>query len=359
MTMPSPAFWRLPALLFALLTGTAQAGWFFVAPDGSDGASGRSVDSAFETVQKALEEAQPGDTVVLQPGRYAQDIRTVRAGRPGAPIRLVGPPDAVIVGAGRAYVVEIRHSHVVLSGFSVDGQVDPGESANDFRDKLVYAQGDHGDGGLTGVVIEHLSLRNARGECLRLKGDAVDNEIADNDISDCGLGHYRFDHPVKSAEGIYIGTADDQIEGDRPDRSTGNRVLRNHIRDTGECIDIKEGSSGTRVAGNVCLRQKDPLSGGISVRSNRNLIEGNLVDRSTGAGIRLGGDAEDQGIDNVVRHNQLQYNVEGGLKIMRTPQAEICGNVIRQPADFREVRFGDDGSVEILDECSMDSEGAR
>ena len=172
----------------------------------------------------------------------------------------------------------------------------------------------------------------------------------------CGLAHLRFDQPLKNAEAIYVGTAPEQVDSARLDRSTDNRILRNRIRDVGECIDIKEGADRTLVAHNVCLHQKDPESGGINVRSNGNRVEFNLVDHSTGAGIRLGGDADTQGVDNRVRYNRLQYNAEGALKIMRGPQDAICGNVIRQPARFRALRYGDGVSVPVRESCSGDQE---
>ena len=34
--------------------------------------------------------ALPGDTVLVGPGRYAEEVRTVRPGRPGAPVRILG-----------------------------------------------------------------------------------------------------------------------------------------------------------------------------------------------------------------------------------------------------------------------------
>ena len=158
--------------LLVLFAGTAEAAWYFVAPDGSDGASGRSIDAPFETVQKALEAAGPGDTILLQPGHYPQDVRSVRAGRAHAPIRIVGSANAVITGAGSSYVIELRHSHLHLSDFAVDGRTGEGAAADDYRDKLIYAHGESEEGGLTGLRIQHLSLRNARGECVRLKGAA-------------------------------------------------------------------------------------------------------------------------------------------------------------------------------------------
>src|SRR4029453_16437517 len=64
-----------------------------------DGSSARP----YPRIAQALAVAMPGDTVLVGPGRYAEEVRTVRPGRSGAPIRVVGRPGAHLVGPhGRA-----------------------------------------------------------------------------------------------------------------------------------------------------------------------------------------------------------------------------------------------------------------
>lgn len=356
MAEPHPTRLLLLATAALAATGNACAGWYFVAPDGSDGAAGRSMHAPLETIQKALELARPGDTVVLQPGIYDQDFKTVRTGRPDSPIRVQGPSDAVVRGGGDAYVAEIRHSYVELSGFTIDGHFGAEETEADFRDKLVYIQGPNDrkkrNSGITGIRVTGMRLVNARGECLRLKNSAQRNEIAHNTIARCGLGYYRFDGQVKNGEAIYIGGSSKNIERRRGDESTGNHIHHNLIRQVGECIDIKEGAGRNLVEHNICAGALDPDSGGISVRSNHNIIRYNVVDSGTGVGVRLGGHADDDGTRNQVTENQLQYNREGALKIMRLPQARVCGNEIRQPSGLPDVRFGDAGIMPIRESCS-------
>jgi hypothetical protein len=59
---------------------------------GSDANDGRALTSAFKTFQKAVEAAQSGDTILLVPGAYDQDlpqrVSAARAG--GATIAVVG-----------------------------------------------------------------------------------------------------------------------------------------------------------------------------------------------------------------------------------------------------------------------------
>ncbi len=51
-----------------------------------------------------------------------------------------------------------------------------------------------------------------RGECVRLANFVVNAVIENNTISDCGIYDYEFDEGSKNGEGIYIGTAYDQVK---------------------------------------------------------------------------------------------------------------------------------------------------
>lgn len=92
-----------------------------VDPMGSDAADG-TADDPLATIQAALDDAQPGDTVMLAAGRYADDARTVRDGEAFRPIVIIGTPESV-VDQGRASPIEIEHDHHVFCGFG--GEASP------------------------------------------------------------------------------------------------------------------------------------------------------------------------------------------------------------------------------------------
>lgn len=71
----------LPLLVLAI--PMARAATYFVAPNGSDGASGTSVDAAFKTIQKAVNAAAAGDTVLIRAGTYREEVELKSGG--GAP----------------------------------------------------------------------------------------------------------------------------------------------------------------------------------------------------------------------------------------------------------------------------------
>ena len=179
----------LPAILTLTITcSPASAADFFVSPNGNDSNNGTSGDSPFQTIQQAIDRAKAGDTINLAPGTYRQDFVTRTAGIESQPITITGSPDAVVKGAGKARVIEINHNYVRLNGFTVDGLYGNPESAEGYRDKLIYVQGQPG---VEGLKILNMTLKNAGGECVRLR-NSQDAEVAFNQIEKCGVQDFQF-----------------------------------------------------------------------------------------------------------------------------------------------------------------------
>jgi hypothetical protein len=309
---------------------------YFVSPEGDDTKDGRSKESAFATIQKAVDMLVPGDGVVLGDGTYFQDFATVRDGTEGNLIVIKGSKNAIVKGSGKAVkIVEIRHSYIALTGFTIDGfGAGDGSKKEDYRDKLVYIQGLEPFVGITGLKIIDMNLTNAGGECLRVKYFFHKNEIAHNTISHCGVYDFVFADGGKNGEGIYVGTAPEQVEDNKNptrdvDASNDNWIHNNTIDTQGnECIDVKEGSSGNIVENNSCTGQKDSESGGLDARGSGNIFQNNEIFGNVGAGIRLGGDTSTDGIGTSIIGNHIYNNGNSGIKIQRNPQKQICGNDI-------------------------------
>lgn len=106
------------ALVLAVPASAAAADWH-VAPGG---AGAGTAAAPFGRIQDALAAAQPGDTIRIAPGLYQESLRTVRDGRPGAPITLraeVAADRPVVQATGRVFTW--RHAHVVADGLILDG----------------------------------------------------------------------------------------------------------------------------------------------------------------------------------------------------------------------------------------------
>lgn len=307
---------------------------YYVSPAGSDSNDGSTPERPFRTIQRAIDLAQPGSAIHLAAGSYLQDARSVRNGTATAPITITGPPEAVVKGAGKMQIVAINHDHHVLQGFTLDGRFGSGTSTSSYRKKLLYAQGVEPRAGVEGLRVLDMTLTNALDECVRLRYFAEGNEVARTTITNCGIEDFRLGGGGKNGEGIYIGTAPEQLgDGNNPttdrDLSKDNFIHDNFI-DTqgGECVDVKEAASGNLVQNNRCTGSLDPDGGGLNSRGNGNVFRGNEVYGHVGAGVRLGGDEPDDAVDNSVYDNVIRDNQVGGIKFMASPQAKVCGNTM-------------------------------
>ncbi|MGW1230332.1 DUF1565 domain-containing protein [Streptomyces sp. NPDC002530] len=308
---------------------SAAATAYYVAPGGSDTNSGTSAGSPLASIQKALELAPTGAVVNLAAGTYRQDVVTVREG-----VTITGPANAVVKGAGDARIIQVRHDATTLSGFTVDGLHGSSTEVSGYRLKLIYVMSTTPGNGVNALRITGMTLKNAADECLRVRYLVTGADISDNTITDCGVADFRFGGGGKNGEGIYLGTAPEQQGANgapdaAPDISRNNRIHHNTIATRGnECVDIKENATHNYVEYNDCGQQKDPSSGGLDARGSGNIFRYNTVHDNAGAGIRLGGDTETDGIDTSVYGNTITGNAGGGIKFMRTPQGPVCTNTM-------------------------------
>lgn len=99
---------------------------FYVGTDGDDDNPGSEADP-LATISEGLDRATPGDTVAVLPGTYYQTVwvNDDRAGEPGEPITLTGPPDAVLKPEQIEYnALFVAASHFRLTGLTIDGLLD-------------------------------------------------------------------------------------------------------------------------------------------------------------------------------------------------------------------------------------------
>ncbi|CAM9555799.1 unnamed protein product, partial [Choristocarpus tenellus] len=129
--------------------------------------------------------------------------------------------------------------------FTIDGEFK--ENTNVYSDKVLYIQGDRKPrllevgsnqylSALDGLIVRSMQIKNAGGECMRMRYFVTYAEIYDNTIQDCGIQDYRVepDSGGKNGEGLYIGTSYSQWDNginytDEPDESNWNWVHHNHL----------------------------------------------------------------------------------------------------------------------------------
>ncbi|CAN0020458.1 unnamed protein product, partial [Ectocarpus sp. 8 AP-2014] len=254
-----------PLLILLLITiwRVADARTFEASPDGVP-----------YSIASALAEAGAGDTVVLADGTYNEAIVTVQGGESGNPLIITGGRGALVNAGEDGKVVYVQHSWVTLEGFSVDGKISDDDKAESYVDKCVFVEGPStsGDERLEGFVMQDVSVQNCGDECVRLKSFVVGAVISDNVIQDCGVRDFVYGNDGKNGEGIYVGTSSTQWS-DGPDECNDNTITGNTITPNGnECVDVKEGSTGTIVEGNTCSGQLDEDSGCFGSRGDGNVF---------------------------------------------------------------------------------------
>ncbi|MDY7105098.1 MAG: right-handed parallel beta-helix repeat-containing protein [Actinomycetota bacterium] len=264
-------------------------------------------DDPLPSVQEALDLAGPGTLIRIEPGTYHETLRTVRDGSPEAPIRLVGD-DAKIDGDGGGRLVHIRHDHIRLEN------LDLGDAGI-----VVLVEG------ATDVQLRGNRVHDAAGECIRIRQESADVVVAANVVEGCGLSDFDLDDDEKNGEGIYVGTAPEQTDGER-DGTARTVVVDNRIEAPAECVDVKEGAVDTLVEHNFCTGSQDPIGGGLSSRGIGTVFRANISTANDGSGIVLTGDTDADGTGTVVVDNVLVGNDGWGIKVVNGPQELLCGN---------------------------------
>ncbi len=115
--------WVVAALCLA--ASPVPAAEYYLSPDGDDEAAGDR-ENPWQSIARANETLEAGDTAIFLPGEYAGTISPANNGNAGAPItyRSVQPRAARLIPDEGEFNIDLRdREHVVIEGFHVDGQM--------------------------------------------------------------------------------------------------------------------------------------------------------------------------------------------------------------------------------------------
>lgn len=319
-------------LIFALLIWSGQSSKINVTPESS--------------IQDAIDQAQPGDTVVLGDGKYAQDFKSARDGTPEKRITITGSRKAVVNGKSDSRMIQINHSYITLDGFTVSGMTNDGKNSEDYVDKCVYIlgtktpeiireDGTEYESSLDGMVVSNMRIADCGGECLRLRSFITNAEVVGNTFEGCGRHDFMFPSSSVNGEVIYVGTSSNQW-GDGKNSKAGPDLTKfvwiheNEMDSQGnECVDVKEGATDVLVEYNVCSDQRDENSAGLDSRTDGVIFRYNEVVNCAGAGVRIGGhtiDGKVYGVNNEVYGNIFSDTKYSSVKIETGPDHNLCEN---------------------------------
>jgi parallel beta-helix repeat protein len=299
--------------------------------------------SDFPTLQKAADAAQPGDTVVLEPGLHG-GFRTMRNGTKNAPITFRGEPGAIIHVNGNSPPdhVAVRHDWIVVTGFTVRHAQRAGISVIEASD-VVVSNNVVGPNGVwaifTGFAPRVRIENNKAFGSAKQHGIYVSNsrEPADRPIV---RGNECY---ANAASGIQL-NGDCRMEGDGilHEALIENNVLHDNDSKALSLISIED----CLIQNNLIFRngRRDGAAGihltdepGCGKPSRRNLVVNNTIVESRMAGIRL----SDQAQDNILFNNLMVgrgITDEVGLN-----QIDAASNhVAKEPRDvFAQPENGD------------------
>ncbi|MEZ0074676.1 right-handed parallel beta-helix repeat-containing protein [Planotetraspora sp. GP83] len=259
----------------------------------------------------ALNEAQPGTVIALEPGVYTGRFVASASGTEARPIFVCGPPEAIIDGGGvkKGYAFYLNQvSHWRLIGFGV-------------RNSQKGVMADR----TSHTIIQGLTVHHIGDEAIHLRNFSSDNTVQYCMIYATGLRREKF------GEGVYLGTAESNwaaFSGGQMDRSDHNVVRGNVIRATAEAVDIKEGTSGGLVVGNVFdgsgLAGSKHNDSWVDVKGNGYVLERNTGSNTSADGFQTHEIVDGWGTGNVFRANVIDLGDSGGYGVNDT----VGGNTI-------------------------------
>ena len=265
----------------------------------------------------ALAAPQPGAVILLADGAYVGNFVGTGAGTSEQPLMLCGGRGAVLDGGGQedGYVLHLdRASYWTVQGFTVrNGQ------------KGVMLDQ------TTQSVIQGLAVEDIGDEAIHLRRFSSDNRVVGNTVTGAGLRKPKF------GEGIYIGTAQSNwcsISSCEPDKSDRNEISENTISGTtAESVDIKEGTSGGVLIGNIFEGSSmQAADSWVDVKGKGWRIERNSGKNSPLDGFQTHEILDGWGTGNVFRENTAEVNGPGlgySLKPVRDNVVD-CSNTASQ-----------------------------
>ncbi|WP_104180096.1 Ig-like domain-containing protein [Arthrobacter sp. B0490] len=246
-------------------------------------------------LKSALATARPGSVIQLRDGRYVGAFKASASGTAAAPITLRGSRNAVLSSGSvsSGYGLHVTGSHWRIEGLSVASA----------------AKGIVLDGSKN-TVISGVDVGTIGAEAVHFRAGSTDGALLGSWIHDTGLKQPAY------GEGVYVGSAKSNWTGGVPDRSDRISVRGNRISNTGaEGVDIKEGTTGGVVAGNVFVNSgvsgANDADSWIDVKGNGYRIEGNSGSGTKLDAIQVHSVLAGWGTNNVITGNSVLGGVPG------------------------------------------------
>ena len=310
-----------------------------------------------QSIQEAINQAQPGDTIAVQKGTY-NEVLTINQS-----ISLVGEEDAVIDGGGAGNVINISGYGVTVEGLTIQN------SGTNETDSGIYVQE-----GQNHVLKDHTFKDTMHGIYVNESPDAV---ISGNQISSIsehfsnrcrgvfifkGSGHTIEENMMMSVQdGIYVESASDITL--RKNEAYGSRyglhfmfakdilAEENHMESNITGMMIMD-SESIQVLNNEVLNQFHVRGFGLLVYESHNLlIEGNEIrQNSTGLSLEKTVDVEIK--RNIISANQVGLEFIGKNENNIFTENNFIANILQSKISNNDMKLDNGGLGNYWDDYS-------
>lgn len=246
----------------------------------------------FCTIAKAASVAVAGQTVVVAAGTYAENVTPGKSGTSGSPITYTAAPGAVVTVTGtpagsNGFSINGK-SYITIKNFTIDNTVGHGISVPSASANLI----------ISGNHISHAGRSTSSSTLKRgISLAAATNSIVTGNTIDYNTG-----------TGVYVAAG-----------SNGNTIDRNSIS-----------YNATRYFNSSGVYQR--LAPGIDIRSNNNIISGNVSHHNDDSGIQVWSGATGNLVVNNSTFNNIGYpNSQAGdhgIDISNAPGNRVIGNTV-------------------------------
>jgi len=210
---------------------------YYVAPNGKDSSPGTS-SSPWASIAKANTALQPGDTVYIKGGEYREVIKPGKSGQPGKYITYKAAPGETPVitdSPGNIAINLDNRSYIRVDGMKADGKA-LADNAN-LKRWVTLRNANYN-------IIENSDFKYATGwSCVAISDGSHHNQIRNNRMDFCGA-------------------------------YSSYRASDNTYQDSGDLIDLKEGSPNNLIEGNHLTHGGHNL---ITFDSSFNIIRNNYL----------------------------------------------------------------------------------
>lgn len=264
--------------------------------------AGAEVVTDADGLHEALADAGPGTVVAVAAGTYDGRFEITGSGTQASPAVLCGATGSVLDGGGtdEGYTLHLDGA----SWWQVTGLTLTGGK----KGLMVSGGSDN--------VLDGLTVHGTGDEAVHLRQGSSRNVLSGATIYDTGLREPDF------GEGVYVGSAESSwcdLTDCTADRSDDNVVSGSTISGTtAEAIDLKEGTTGGRVVGNVLA---GPVGAAVDalvdVKGNGWVVEDNTFGGTGGVpvAVQVHEVLEGWGRDTVVRGNTFGDGVALGVEV--------------------------------------------